>query len=800
MTEPIRVLELGNGVSAAYAAKLLGDHGADVVKVEEPGGDITRQRGPFPSGGVDPEQSGTFLAFNLNKRGVCLDLDSEAGHESLYKLIAWADILVHNFSRLRALELAIDPETTKTQHPDLVVLSITPFGITGPHRDYHAEDITISNAGGWAYLCPKTHNDPDLPPLKVFGQQCGLMAGINGAMTALAMYRDARRSGVGEYIDISEQEYVASALEGGIPSYSYLGTLRGRYATRASAPWRIYKTKDSSIFLVVIEQDQWERLVELMGHPDWADLEVFADKTSRGDNADMVNMFVEEFASEWNTVDLFHAGQKQRVCFAPVAGFEQLESEEHACARGFFVPVEHPVAGTIEYFCPAVLTTSGRAELRRPAPLLGEHTEEVFAEAKSAAKAAASRSAQEEARLPLQGIRVVDLSWVWAGPFCAMNLAYLGAEVIRLESETRPDLYRRGKSVPPGMEPGLNRCGMFNQWNQGKYSVAVDLRKPEGKELVKAFIAEADVVVQNFATGVMDRLGLGYDVLKRINPRIILASISGFGQTGPYCNYLAYGPAFAALSGLSAMTGFRGSVNGEEMGVSMPDPTAGVTTALAVISALERREHTGMGDHLDVGLWECTQALAAEGWMQYRLNGSQPAPDGNRDQCMAPHGCFPCSGDDEWVSIACADDSQWGTLSAMIDASLSDDGRFLTLADRKANEDALEERLATWTRGHDRWDITVKLQAVGIAAFPSLSCKDIIEDAHMNERGCIERLEHPEVGRLAHVGIPWRLQRRPNGVRMPAPCLGADTETLLADVLGYDGSKIRELRNSEVLR
>lgn len=798
MTEQLRVLELGSGISAAYAGKLLGDHGADVVKVEELQGDESRRRGPYPGNEADPEKSGTFLAYNLNKRGVCLDLDEDVGRESLQSLIAWADILIHNYSRIRALELGIDPKTIKEAHPSLVVVSITPFGITGPHCDYLAEDITVSNAGGWADLCPKTHDDPELPPLKVFGQQCRLVGGINGALTALAMCRDVRRSGIGEYVDISEQEYIASALEGGIPTYTYLGNVRGRYANRISAPWRIYKTKDSSIFLVVIEQDQWERLVNLMGNPDWADLEVFAEKASRGDNADMIDVFVEEFTSEWNTDDLFHAGQKQRVCFAPVAGFDRLIRDEHAQARGFFVPVEHPVVGTVEYFCPTTLTTSGRAEYRRPAPLLGEHTEEVLSQAKRDGKPASQQ--KKDVRLPLEGIRVVDLSWVWAGPFCAMNLAHLGAEVIRLESATRPDLYRRGKAVPPGMEPGINRCGMFNQWNQGKYSVAVDLSKPEGKELTKAFIAEADVVVQNFATGVLERLGLGYEVLKEINPRVILASISGFGQTGPYSNYLAYGPAFAALSGLSAMTGFRGSVGGEELGVSMPDPTAGVTTALAIVSALEYREQTGVGDHLDIGLWECTQVLTAEGWMEYVFNGSQPEPNGNRDPWMAPHGCFPCSGDDEWVSIACADEAGWRALGDIIDSSLVEDERFNCLANRKDNEDELEKIVATWTRKRDRWDITRELQAAGIAAFPSFSCKDIVEDTHMNERGYIERLDHPEVGRMAHVGIPWRLQRRANGVRMPAPCLGADTQTLLTDVLGYDTTKIESLRSDEVLR
>ena len=278
MTQPPRVLELGGAFSAAYAAKLLGDHGADVVKVEPPEGDKTRRRGPFPGNVTDPEQSGTFLALNLNKRGVCLDLDAEGGRAELRKLIRWADILVHNYSRLGARALGLDPATLKSERPGLVVLSITPFGITGPYRDFAAEDLTVSNAGGWANLCPRSHTDPSLPPLKVFGQQCGMMAGIAGATAALATYRDARRSGVGDYIDLSEQAYIASGLEGAIPGYTYRGTVSRRYEL---SHWGTFDAKDGPILMLCMEESQWERIVEFMGRPAWTELEIFANQRTR---------------------------------------------------------------------------------------------------------------------------------------------------------------------------------------------------------------------------------------------------------------------------------------------------------------------------------------------------------------------------------------------------------------------------------------------------------------------------------------------------------------------------------------
>ena len=305
------------------------------------------------------------------------------------------------------------------------------------------------------------------------------------------------------------------------------------------------------------------------------------------------------------------------------------------------------------------------------------------------------------------------------------------------------------------------------------------------------------MVVQNFATGVMDRLDLGYEELKEINPGIIMASISGYGQSGPYREYIGYGPSTGPLSGLSSATGYPGG-GPEETGVAMPDPTAGITAAWSIVSALIRREESGVGEHLDVTLWESTSVLAVEAWLEHSFNGTQAERIGNRDPCMSPHGCFPCAGEDEWVSLACADDVQWRTLCRVIPA-LSEDARFASVESRKEHEDDLEAAISAWTRQRDRWEITRQLQALGIAAFPTFTCQDVVEDPHLNERGFIERLEHPEVGARAHTGIPWRLARRANGVRMPAPRLGGHTDAVLSEVLDYSDEEIARLREQGIL-
>jgi benzylsuccinate CoA-transferase BbsF subunit len=349
------------------------------------------------------------------------------------------------------------------------------------------------------------------------------------------------------------------------------------------------------------------------------------------------------------------------------------------------------------------------------------------------------------------------------------------------------------------MKPGVNRCGLFNQWSQGKKSILLNFAKPEAIAIAKELIKKSDVVVENFATGVMDHLGLGYEELKKLKPDIIVASISGYGHTGPQKNYMGYGPAIAPLTGLSSLTGYAGGPP-QELGISYGDPNSGITAAVAICAALAARRRTGRGQYIDVSLWESMAALVPEGWMEYVMNGTEPPRMGNRDPWMAPHNCFRCAGEDEWVSIACGTDEEWQALCNTIgQLQLVTDARFRTASDRKTNEDELERLLTAWTEQHSKWEVTRILQAAGVAAFPSLSSKDLVEDPHLNERGFFARLSHPEVSARAHTGIPWLLAQSPNGVQAPAPLLGQDTDQVMRDVLGYSDEEIARLGEEKVL-
>ena len=373
--EGVKVLELGNMVSAAYATKLMADLGADVIKVEEPSGDRARQRGPFPGGSVDREKSGLFLSLNTNKRGIMLDLRQK--QNKLSCLVAWADLLIHNYPPVQMAELGIDYNWFRQINPRLVMCSITPFGLTGPYKDYKAYELSLTNGGGWAWLSPGASDRADLPPLKAFGQQADFQGGLAAATAALAAYYRALETGEGEHIDLSVQSYIASFLEQNVIYYTYLGRVASRLGQRQLYPWGIFQCQDGLIFLITGEEDQWQRLIELMGNPEWASLEIFKDHRNRSKNQDVLKMYLDEWMQGWKVEDLFRAGQEKRICFAPVFTMAQLAVQEQLRARNFFVEVTHPHAGTLTHLGPPYQLHEPWWKIRRPAPLLGEHNDEV---------------------------------------------------------------------------------------------------------------------------------------------------------------------------------------------------------------------------------------------------------------------------------------------------------------------------------------------------------------------------------------------------------------------------------------
>jgi crotonobetainyl-CoA:carnitine CoA-transferase CaiB-like acyl-CoA transferase len=377
----LRVLEVGDGVAAAYASKLLADLGANVVKIEPPGGgDRTRRRGPFPGGVPHPEKSGLFLYLNANKRGIAIDLTRPGGRGVLDRLAARADLLVHDIHPTRVTEHGLEAARLCARHPALVVTSIAPFGATGPHASYHGPDLVTWNAGGVAALNGDPAH-PELPPLKAFGDQSGFQAGLNAAIASLGALFARLGSGRGQHVDVSTQECVASILELTYPFWPYCGLVASRLGAKPIQPLCFVECRDGWIFVCCVEEHQWRQFVEIMGNPEWASMELFENRLARGANFDALLTFLQEWCRDQSVQELYEAAQRRRVPFAPVSTMGDLLASPHLRARGFFATIGHPVAGRVTVPGAPYRLAATPWALRAPAPCLGQHTEEILAEA-----------------------------------------------------------------------------------------------------------------------------------------------------------------------------------------------------------------------------------------------------------------------------------------------------------------------------------------------------------------------------------------------------------------------------------
>lgn len=376
--EGIRIVECGGLVSAAYACKLFADLGAEVIKVEPPWGDPARQRGPFPGQRPDPNTSGLFIYLNCNKRGVVADLSQPSGQELLGALVRDADLLVHNVPPSRMQRLGLDYERLSRANPRLIEVSITPFGMQGPLRNYEASDLVLWAAGGLAYLNGAGPGSDDLPPLKPFGLQAEFQGALNAAVAALGALFARRKLGVGQHVVVSVQQCVASILELTFEYYPYMGLIASRLGQKPIQPLDFFECRDGWIFVCCVEEHQWQQLVELMGHPDWAELEIFRDRLSRARNWDALKLLMQEWMATQSVQELYHAGQLRRIPLAPVSTMGDLLHSPHLSARGYFAVIEQPGAGSTTLPGAPYRLSRTPWRLRRPAPRLGEHTAEVL--------------------------------------------------------------------------------------------------------------------------------------------------------------------------------------------------------------------------------------------------------------------------------------------------------------------------------------------------------------------------------------------------------------------------------------
>lgn len=400
---------------------------------------------------------------------------------------------------------------------------------------------------------------------------------------------------------------------------------------------------------------------------------------------------------------------------------------------------------------------------------------------------------------PLQGIRIVDFGWILSVPHCTAWLGTLGAEVIRVESQRRLDLARMGLGGGADGIPGPNRSGAFNGLNYSKKSITLNIASAEGLALAQDLIRQSDVVCENFATDVLERLGLGYRALCAIKPDIILLSGSTLGTTGPEREATGWGPNVCSYAGLPFLSGYPGGPPAD-LGGTWPDYGIGTMMVFALLSAIYHHRRTGEGQHVEVAMGEAVTAMIPEAVLDYTMNGRQAPRSGNRDAGMAPHGVYPCLGEDRWVAIAVASDAEWRALArAAGQPSWADDPRFIDLLSRKRHEDALDELVAGWTSRQTAHDVMQLLQGVGVAAGPVMTIRDLMEDPQMQARGFAVEIDHPEVGRRTVAGLPARFGAMPELSYAHAPCLGEHNAAVFCELLGLSSTTLQHLQETGVV-
>jgi len=402
-------------------------------------------------------------------------------------------------------------------------------------------------------------------------------------------------------------------------------------------------------------------------------------------------------------------------------------------------------------------------------------------------------------RTALEGVRVADFSWAWAGPHLTMLLADMGAEVINIETYPRTSHLRMNAPFPQGQREGVNSGGWWSASYRGKLSCSVNLKHPKGNELAKQIVAISDLVVENFSVGVMARLGLDYDVLKQIKPDIVYIGMSGYGAVGPESNRVSYGSQIGMSAGVVSLTGHP-HASPAQMLIPFADPVAGLTGAFAVLAALHYRSRTGRGQYIDLSQAEAMACFVPESLMDYTMNGNVRTRVGNRDESMTPHGCYPCKGDNEWATIAVSSDEEWGGFcEALGNPNWTRDPKFTDGSSRWKNQDELDARVAEWTIRHSSYDVMKILQNVGVASTPTLNGADIVNDPHLNDRGFFVHDPLPVMKNKPMAGPTWKMSRTPGRIRRPAPRFGEHNEYVLGELLGLSKDEIGQLSAEKVI-
>jgi len=809
-----RVLEVTDE-SGLYCGQLLGSLGADVIKVERPGGDPARNIGPFFHDIPDPEESLFWLAYNTNKRGITLDIEAEDGRETCKRLVKWADVVIESFAPGYMDRLGLGYAELSRINPGLVMTSISPFGQTGPHRDYKASDLICWAMGGLLSLS----GDPDRPPVRVGHIPFAyLTANMDAAWaTAIALYWRGT-SGKGQHIDVSIQESIIKTTLAIYEMWELTGEEPQRGSTRSTGGHGglylrvVWPAKDGFVryrlFPAPLGTAENLQLVK------WIDEAGIADDFFRGidwpnfgwegkslEEAERVHDYLARLFLSKTTAELAEEAFRRDIKVEPISTPKDILRHPQLEARDYWQQLEHPELGaTISYpgrFC---LLPETPGKLRRRAPHIGEHNQEILEkelaisseEAPAEAKNVEVQRSDHIPRKALEGVKVAAFIQGVAGPLAAVILAGYGAQVLRIESRTRLEWERQSGGPYVGNKPSHDSAAGYLSANAGELGISLNLKHPKAMEVMTRVIKWADVVMENFSGGTMVRMRLGYEDLKKIKPDIIMLSAAIYGQTGPFAGVGGYGGTLTALTGLPHITGFPDQTP-QFPGFAITDYIAPRANVLAIVAALDHRRRTGRGQYIDAAQVESTIPLLTPILLEYQVNGREATRMGNRSTYAAPHSVYRCKGDERWCAITVFTDEEWQRFGQVIGSpAWTRDPEFATLTDRLKNVDKLDRLVEEWTVNYPPEEVMTLMQNAGVAAGVVQGGPDLGRDPQLRHRQFYCKLDHPGMGDFTYGGLPAQFSETPYEIRR-APFLGEHNEEVYLSKLGMSAEEFARL-------
>lgn len=790
-----RVVDLTEGIAGAYATKLLADGGAEVVKVERPGGDWLRGWSAS-SGAIAPGEDGALFQYLASSKGsVVVDLPADA---TLFDgLLAGADIIVVGPGEVGPGE-AHDPRALRRRHPSAVVVGITPWGLDSPWAGRPATDAVLQALAG----APMTRGSAARPPVVQGGQLVEWTSGMIAAIGALTARWRALSTGEGDLVDVSQLETAILTMT------MYPVT----WASIAGSPMRpnrlrnlpaIHRTKDGYVGFMVVTGQQWLDFCVLAEQPRWADDESLIRFDARAGRSAELNGAIDAWAARYTTAEILDLADALRVPVSPVGRGDTVVTFDHFLDRHGFVT--NPRGGFAQPDVPYTLSGGARRRPLTPAPRLGEHTDRYRSAAARVPEASAKPRGGAPGRLPFEGLRVLDFTMNWAGPIAGNVLAMFGADVIHVESIQRPDALRFNTLRKIGDPGWWEWTPLFIGPNTGKRDLTLDMGSEHGRELALRLVAHADVVIENYSPRVMENWGLTYERLRAVKDDIIYVRGPAYGLTGPWRDRGGYAQTMEMASGLAWMTGWPDDAPDIPNGPM--DPIAGGHTLLALLLALEHRRRTGLGMLLESPMIFSALNIAAEQVVEFSAYGNLLSREGNRSPYAAPQGVYqtsdalPDGQADRWVMISVATDDQWRSLARVLgDPAWATDPALGHRAGRRAAHDLLDEHLAAWAAARTSDEAVAALVAAGVPAAPVLCQHESAGLEPLAARRFYETVERPVTGSHLLQAYPARLAGGPDTHnRTSAPLLGEHNTEILRDLLGLADEQIRALEAESVI-